>query len=140
MEDTNQNEVANELVKIFETQKIIHVTRPCIDNSDFNDIRAIGLKISNANLSDVEIDGAQLGGAYIHNIGMPPQGHPAYDSDAKQRPLKFEDCDLNNSAIANCNLSGVTIDDCNISGMKINGILVEDLLISTKNNKLKIQY
>jgi uncharacterized protein YjbI with pentapeptide repeats len=55
-----------------------------------NDIAATNVKISDANLSDLEIEGAQLGGAYIHNIGMPPKGHPFYDENAKQRPLKFE--------------------------------------------------
>jgi uncharacterized protein YjbI with pentapeptide repeats len=128
MENTNQNNVTNELVQIFETQKTLNVKRAMIDNSNFDDVRATGVKITNANLSNLEIDGAQLGGAYIHNIGMPPKGHPAYDPNAKQRPLKFEDCDLNNSTIINCNLSGVTIDDCNIRGMKINGLLIEELL------------
>ena len=32
------------------------------------------MKIINANLSDLEIEGAQLGGAYIHNIGMTING------------------------------------------------------------------
>ncbi|HEY4324266.1 MAG TPA: pentapeptide repeat-containing protein [Mucilaginibacter sp.] len=122
----------NELVKITETGKVLNVTKACIDNSNFNDIRAIGVKIINANLSDLEIEGAQLGGAYIHNIGMPPKGHPFYDPNAKQRPLKFENCDLNNSTLVDCNLSGVIIDDCNLNGMKINDILVEDLLRAYK--------
>src|SRR5260221_11310373 len=110
MENTNQNEVANDLVQIFETQKTLSVKRAMLDNSNFDDVRATGVKITNANLSDLEIDGAQLGGAYIHNIGMPPKVHPAYDPNAQQRPLKFEDCDLNNSTMVNCNLSCVTID------------------------------
>ena len=124
MENINQSNV----IEITETQKLISVKNACIDNSNFDDIQAIGVKITNANLSDLEIEGAQLGGAYIHNIGMPPKGHPAYDPNTKQRPLKFEDCDLSNSIITNCNLSGVTIDDCNLNGTKINGILLEELL------------
>jgi uncharacterized protein YjbI with pentapeptide repeats len=87
-----------------------------------------GLKIEDANLSDLEIKYAQLGGAYIHDIGMPPEGHPAYDPNAKQRPLKFENCDLQGSTITDCNLSGVNISNCNLGGMKINGIDVDDLL------------
>ncbi len=100
-------------------------------------------KITNANLSDLEIEGAQLGGAFIHNIGMPPKGHPLYDAAAKQRPPRFEDCYLAGTSITNCNLSGVVIndcnlsgvviDDCNVTGMKINGILMEDLLQVYKN-------
>ena len=127
-----QSNVENELVQITETKKIINVKRAMIDNSSFDDISAKGVKITNANLSDLEIEGAQLGGAYIHNIGMPPKGHPAYNADARQRPLKFEDCDLNNSIITNCNLSGLTIDDCNLSGMTINGVPVEAMLKAYK--------
>jgi uncharacterized protein YjbI with pentapeptide repeats len=93
------------------------------------------VKIEDANLSDLEIEGAQLGGAYIHNIGMPPKGHPMYDPEAKQRPLRFENCDLNNSTITNCNLSGVSISDCKLYGVTINGILVEDLLEHYRKSK-----
>jgi uncharacterized protein YjbI with pentapeptide repeats len=128
MENTIQNNAAIELVHIFETQKTLSVKRAMIDNSNFDDVCATGVKITNANLSDLEIDGAQLGGAYLHNIGMPPKGHPAYDPNAKQKPLKLEDCDLNNSTIINCNLSGIAINNCNISGMKINGLSIEELL------------
>jgi uncharacterized protein YjbI with pentapeptide repeats len=118
----------SELITIAETKKTIRATRAMIDGSYFNDVSAKNVKIINANLSDLEIEGAQLGGAFIHNIGMPPEGHPFYDPNAKQTPLKFEDCDLTGSSFTNCNLSTVSIDDCNLAGMKINGILVEDLL------------
>jgi uncharacterized protein YjbI with pentapeptide repeats len=100
----------------------------CGERLLFNDVSLIGSKIINANLSDLEIEGAQLGGAYLHNIGMPPKGHPAYDVNAKQRPLVFEECDLSNSRITHCNLSGIEITYCNMHNMKINGISVEDLL------------
>jgi len=70
-----------------------------------------------------------MGGAYLRNIGMPREGHPLYDpNNIKQRPVKFENCDLNNSKITNCNLSNVDIEESNITGMKINGINIEDLL------------
>ena len=133
-----ENTANNGRLEIIETKKILDVKRTsiedsefemiCMDRSHFKDVSAKGVKITDANLSDLEIEGAQLGGAFIHNIGMPPKGHPMYDPAAKQRPLKFEDCDLNSTTITNCNLSGVIIDDCNLSGMTINGILVEDLL------------
>jgi uncharacterized protein YjbI with pentapeptide repeats len=103
-------------------------TMVCLNRMQMNDISAINVKISDANLSDLEIEGAQLGGAYIHNIGMPPEGHPFYDPDAKQRPLKFENCDLNGSELINCDLSDVALRDCNTTGMTINGILVDNLL------------
>ncbi|WP_052487984.1 hypothetical protein [Gordoniibacillus kamchatkensis] len=57
-----------------------------IDDSSFNcttaqrvrfeNVNMTGLQITDANLSDIEIDGAQLGGAYIHNIGMRRKGIP----------------------------------------------------------------
>lgn len=133
-----------QVVQITEAVKILKVKRACIDNSDFEDVSATGLKIRDANLSGLEINGAQMGGAYIHSIGMPPPGHPAYKPNTAHNPLKFEDCNLQNSTITNCklsgviiedcNLSGLTIEDCNIQGMKIFGILVEDLLREYKNN------
>ena len=118
----------NDVVTITEAIKVISVKRAMIDHSTFEDVSAKNLRITDANLSDLEIEGAQLGGAYIHNIGMPPAGHPFYDPAARQRPLKFEDCDLNCSTIINCNLGDVSIDNCNIKGMTVNGVLVEDLL------------
>lgn len=133
-----ENNAANDRLEVIETKKILEVKRAsiedsrfeilCMDRSHFRDVSAKNIKITDANLSDLEIEGAQLGGAYIHNIGMPPKGHPMYNPEARQRPLKFENCDLKNSTFTDCNLSGVIIDDCKLSGMKINGILVEDLL------------
>jgi len=134
----NKSEQVDERLDLIETRKILNVkctnlnnsvfNQFCMDNSALTDVSAQKVKISDANLSDLEIEYAQLGGAFIHDIGMPPEGHPAYDPAAKQRPLRFENCDLNNSTITNCNLSGVEISGCNLTGMKINGILVEDLL------------
>jgi len=127
-----------EHLEIIESRKILDVKWSnldgskfrefCMNNAKIHDVCATGVKITDANLSDLEIEGAQLGGAYIHNIGMPPEGHPNYDPAIKQRPLKFENCDLNSSTITDCNLSNVSITDCNLNGMTINGILVEDLL------------
>src|ERR1700750_3344782 len=97
----------DETLKIAQTKKALDISCTVIDDSKitqgcmargyFNDISAKNVKIINANLSDLEIEGAQLGGAYIHNIGMPPEGHPMYNPAAKQRPLKFENCDLNHT-------------------------------------------
>jgi len=125
-------------IDITHTNNTLIVKEGCIDNARFecvslqnayfNDVTLAGAKIINANLSDLEIEGAQLGGAYIHNIGMPPEGHPFYDPNAKQRPLKFEHCDLEGSEISDCNLTNVELNNCTITGMKINGIPVEELL------------
>jgi len=124
-------DIKNEQKKLTITEAMIvdsTITMSCINGLQLNDVSATGVKIINANLSDLEIEGAQLGGAYIHNIGLPPKGHPYYDPNARQRPLKFKDCDLNASIITNCDLSDVTINNCNIAGMTINGVLVSDLL------------
>jgi uncharacterized protein YjbI with pentapeptide repeats len=119
-------------IEIKEAFKAIVANKAMLNGSTFRDVAMTNVKIVDANLSDLEIEGAQLGGAYIHNIGMPPKGHQMYDSEAKQRPLRFENCDLNSSTITNCNLSGVSISNCNLYGMTINGILVEDLLKNYK--------
>jgi uncharacterized protein YjbI with pentapeptide repeats len=138
MANNAQAEPNDEHLELFETRKILNVKWSnlndstfrefCINNAHIQDVSATGVKIVDANLSDLEIEGAQLGGAYFHNIGMPPKGHPAYDPAVKQRPLKFENCDLNGSTITDCDLSNLNISDCNLKGMKINGILVEELL------------
>jgi len=121
-----------EIIQITNSVRVINVKKACIDDSYFEDISAKRIKIVDANLSDLEIEGAQMGGAYIHNIGMPPTGHPLYNPDARQKPIRFDNCDFNKSIINNCNLSGVAITDCNIKGMKINGILIEDLFRDTR--------
>lgn len=133
-----------EKIEIKEDGKIIEARNAMLNNSYFNDVAMCNVTIINANLSDLEIEGAQLGGAFIHNIGGPPKGHPMYDPNFEQRPLRFEDCNLHGStitdcnlsevAITDCNLSGVAITDCNLKGMMIDGVLVEELL---KNFNLK---
>jgi len=115
-------------IEIKEDCKVIIAQKAMLDNSNFFDVAMTNAKIVEANLSDLEIGSAQLGGAYIHNIGMPPKDHPMYDPEARQRPLRFEDCDLHGSTITNCDLGEVELIDCNIKGLKINGILIEELL------------
>ena len=106
----------------FENQKdTLTVSFSYLANSNFrccdltgtkmNDVNLTEMEITDANLSELVIDGAQIGGAYIKNIGMPPEGHPLYDpNNTVQRPVKFENCDFNNSKITNSNLSNVEID------------------------------
>lgn len=116
------------VIEISQDMKVLKVTQAMIDHSAFRDISAKYMKITDANLSDLEIEGAQIGGAFIHNIGMPPEGHAMYDPGARQRPVRFENCDLNNSNFINCDLENLVIDNCNIAGMTLNGIPVTDLL------------
>nr|WP_233711496.1 pentapeptide repeat-containing protein [Lederbergia citrisecunda] len=103
------------------------------------DVSLVGTKITNANLSKLEINGAQMGGAYIHNIGIPKEGDPHYNPETTGQPVRFENCELRGSQISNCDLSNVNIQDCELMGMKINGILVEDLLknYQISNNRTK---
>lgn len=120
-------------VIIKEECKVIEAKNAMLNNSYFDDVAMANVKITNANLSDLEIEDAQIGGAYIHSIGGPPVGHPMYNPDFKHRPVRFEDCDLNNSTFKDCNLSGVSITDSNLTGMTINGIAVEELLEAYNN-------
>jgi hypothetical protein len=127
-----------EKLEITDDDKILDVQMSRLNGSSFRNVMMNGLllndvsmthcKVINANLSDLEIEGAQIGGAYIHNIGGPPEDHPAYDPSFQQRPVRFENCDLNNSSFSNCDLSSVSITGCDLSGMRINDILVTDLL------------
>lgn len=127
-----------DFIKIIESKHQLVVKNSCLDHSTFScaslkrmnlvDVTLAGSKILDANLSGIEVDGAQLGGAYFRNIGVPPKGHPLYEPEAKQQPVKFENCDFGSSSFINCNLAGVELNNCNTKGMKINGILIEDLL------------
>ncbi|SDE32750.1 Uncharacterized protein YjbI, contains pentapeptide repeats [Mucilaginibacter pineti] len=104
------------------------ITNCNLSNVAITNVNIQDLKIHDADLTGLEISNARLGGAYIHNIGMPPKGHPAYKEGAQQRPLRFEDCNLQGTTITDCNLSNVAITDSNTTGMTINGILLADLL------------
>jgi len=117
-----------EKIEIKEESKVIDAQKAMLDGSYFREVAMTNVKITDANLSDLEIEGAQLGGAFIHNIGVPPKDHPMYDPNFVQRPLRFEDCDLHGSTITNCDLSEIAITNCNLAGMTINGVLVEELL------------
>jgi len=132
-------------IEVSNTKSLIKVKDACIDDSTFEcvslanvtffDVNLSGIKIANANMSDIEIKDAQLGGAYIHGIGLPPEDHPAFVPGEKQRPITFENCEMEGSTITNCNLTNVAIKDCEIKGMTINGIAVEDLLANYTSGK-----
>jgi uncharacterized protein YjbI with pentapeptide repeats len=125
-------------LEIVDAWKVINARHACFDysrfvatgaeNMYFENVSLAGTKITDANLSKLEIDGAQMGGAYIHNIGIPKEGALHYNPDTAKLPIKFENCELNGSVISKCSLKNVEIVDCDIEGLKINGILVKDLL------------
>jgi catechol 2,3-dioxygenase-like lactoylglutathione lyase family enzyme len=100
-----------------------------LSESTFKNVNMSRVLINDANLSDLEIFEAQLGGAYIHSIGLPPKWHPAYREDqGEQRPLRFEQCELAGTTITSCDLKNVQIKQCNIEGLTINGIDISALI------------
>lgn len=131
--------------KIKDSHYILDVKNSRIDGSSFScvsmkkllldDVSMVNTRISNANLSHLAIDGAQLGGAYFHNISSPPKDHPAYVAGANPQPMTFDCCDFTGSSMSNCNLSGVELVNCNVKGMKINGILIDTLLRAYENSR-----
>lgn len=99
-----------------------------LKNLRFDDVTMIGTKISNANITGLEIDGARMSGAIFRNIGTPPEGHSALSLENKHVPILFERCDFKGSKFDGCNMEGVELVNCNIKGLKINGISVQELI------------
>ncbi len=96
-----------------------------LEDAVFENVNLSRAKFHDINFSDIIVSAAQIGGADFKHIGLPTwAGGP----EARQRPLRFDECDLNGSTITNCDLRDVQISDCDITGMKINGVLVEELL------------
>ena len=90
--------------------------------SEFDDICMSNVKFHNINFSDISVTAVQMGGAFFKHVGLPP------GTKERQRPVRFEECDLNGSTLKECDLTNVDIVDCDISGMKIDGIPVQDML------------
>ena len=122
----------------LDTGQKLQVSESVLSGSRFQNVRMDGLvmenvdlhgaRIHDANLSDLEIGDAQLGGALFRHIGLPPPGTPNHVPGAKQRPLRFEECDLSGSVIKSSDLTGVAISGCKLKGMTIDGIPVEEML------------
>lgn len=123
---------------ISNSWKVIKARQACFDNSSFTqtgamnmyfeDVSLVGTKILNANLSNLEIKNAQMGGACFSDIGVPEEGDIHYNPETAGKPIQFENCDLKGTIISNSNLSNVEIQNCNIQGLRINGINIEELL------------
>lgn len=129
-------EIANEWKEIDAKQACFDHSRFIATGAEhmyFEDVSLAGTKITHANLSNIEIDGAQMGGAYIHNVGVPQEGELHYNPDTAGKPVRFESCELINSTFTNCNMSNVELIDCELNGMKINGIPIEDLMREYSN-------
>lgn len=100
----------------------MNITNENHEGSHLEDVNLKGLKAHNITLEDAEISAVNLGGATFKHIGPPPH------LGVKQKPVRFQDGDLNGSVFENVNLRGVEIKGCDVEGMRINGILVSELL------------
>jgi uncharacterized protein YjbI with pentapeptide repeats len=94
----------------------------------FDDVNMSRVTFHNINMSDVSVTAVQMGGARFKHIGLPP------GSNEKQRPLTFEEADLNGTVMSKCDLSNAKIENCNVEGMTIDGVLVSDLVAAFKRN------
>ena len=102
----------------------------CLGDAEFDNVSLVRAKLHNINLSDITVTAAQIGGATFKHIGLPP------GSTGKQRPLRFEEADLNGTTILKCDLSGVKMEKCNTDGMTIDGIPVADMMAAyTRDRK-----
>jgi uncharacterized protein YjbI with pentapeptide repeats len=98
--------------------------------TEFDDMNMKGVSFHNINMSDIRVGAVQMGGAKFKHIGLPP------GSAEKQRPLTFEEADLNSSTFLKCDLSNVRIDQCNIEGLTVNGVRISDLLAAGASRKV----
>lgn len=92
-----------------------------MSQTEFDDVNMQGVSFHNINMSDISVVAVQMGGARFKHIGLPP------GSTQKQRPLTFEEADLNESIFLKCDLSNVRIEHCNIEGLTINGVHIANL-------------
>jgi uncharacterized protein YjbI with pentapeptide repeats len=97
----------------------------CLGEAEFDNVSLVNAIFHNINMSDIKVSCIQWGGASFKDIGLPPipecQGQ-------KQRPLSFENCDINGSTFDKCDMQNVKIKECNLEGMTINGIPVKELI------------
>ena len=97
--------------------------------AEFDDVNMTKARFHNINMSNITVTAAQLGGAKFKHIGLPP------GSKDRQRPLSFEEADLNGTTISKCDLSNVKIQNCQVEGMTIDGVSVTELMAACKRMK-----
>lgn len=102
----------------------VKVTYADLRHCFFNDMNMIDGKISDANLTNLEIDGANISGIAIRNAGA-------------EQPITLQNLNIPNSTFVDCNLTNVDLKNCKIVGLKINGVLIEELLskVNTVNEE-----
>lgn len=91
-----------------------------------NDVNLTGMHISDANLSELAIDGAQWGGAHFQSIGYGDPSQP--DAEHNKEGVRFSDCSFQNGRITDCDFTNANFQNCDISGLVINGINIEELI------------
>jgi len=94
--------------------------------ASFNNVNMTGTAITDANLSELVIDGAQWGGARLSNIGF----HNPMDPTSVPHPksVTFTNCSFNGGVLSGCNLANVKLEGCNIAGLTIDGVNIDELL------------
>jgi uncharacterized protein YjbI with pentapeptide repeats len=97
--------------------------------AEFDDVNMTRVRFHDINMSDIDVSAVQMGGARFKHVGLPP------GSAGKQRPLSFEEVDLNGTTISKCDLSNVKVENCKMEGMTINGLLVTELIAAYKERK-----
>ena len=111
----------------YRTRQTAWVAR--LAQAEFDDVNMTKAQFHNINMSDIAVSCVQMGGAKFKHIGLPP------GSKGKQRPLSFEEADLNGTTISKCDLSNVKIVNCNVEGMTIDGVPVTKLMAAYKQKK-----
>ena len=96
-----------------------------LEDAVFENVNLSRARFQNINFSDIIVSAGQIGGADFKHIGLPTS---AASAEIRQRPLRFDQCDLNGTTFSNCDLREVEIVGCDVSGMRIDGISVESLL------------
>ncbi|MBN2382601.1 pentapeptide repeat-containing protein [bacterium] len=101
-----------------------------LSGSTFENVNLSKTRMHDINLSDLDVSAAQIGGAKFKHIGPPPSKD---GTQARQRPVIFEEMQLCDSSFTRVDLSNVKIVDCNIAGMTIDGYLVTELIAAYKS-------
>ncbi|WP_223701615.1 GNAT family N-acetyltransferase [Sutcliffiella deserti] len=94
-----------------------HMSNSNLSHSSFRNINLRQSHYADLNLSHSKFQFVTLGGVrFIQTV-----------LGEDKKPISFESCDLQGTAINNSNLQNLVIQDCDITGMKIDNVPVEEL-------------
>jgi hypothetical protein len=112
----------------FKNVSIPNLKIDCADVTKcfFNNLNMSKGKITDADLSELVIDGAQWGGAHFQYIGYGNQSRP--DLEHNKLGVLFSNCSFQNGTLSDCNFSNTRLENCKIEGLTINGVPVEQLM------------